>query len=226
MVFNRAHLVAISSLLALTAMASRADVPVMGSVTKNLGRAQECLNQGLYAEAQAYAKTTMFSSPVRYSVKNDPSRVCVEALGKWTDALGGQVTFVEVPENQADLNIEFCQSVRTSGRDIMGLATTRRSVHAWGGGQFTTRVSGSLEISLFAPNGLPASRDCQVNTTLHEVGHFLGLDDTMERGKVMGPIDLNRPITAPSIEEAMSLTALRDQATVVAQASVNLLAGR
>ena len=226
MVFHRAHSVAISSLIAFTAMASRAEVPVMESVSRNLGHAQQCLSEGLYAEAQAYAKTTTFEAPVRVSVQGDPSDVTIEALEKWSTALGGQVTFVLASEAEADLNISFKHGVRTSGRDIMGLATTRRSVHAWRGGQFSYQVSGSLEIALFTPGGLPTTRDCLVNTTLHEIGHFLGLDDTMQRGRVMGPIDLDHPITEPSSEEALSLTALQREASVVAEASVNLLAGR
>lgn len=226
MVFKRVNIVASTLLCAGTALAGQASVPVMESVARNIARAETCLAQGYYAEAQAYARTTGFSQPVRFSVSGDASAVAEEALAKWTDALAGQVTFERVPENEADLNIVFSNNVRTSGRDVMGLATTRRTVHAWSGGQFTARVSGSLEIATVSPLGLPVTRDCQVNTALHEIGHFLGLDDTMERGRVMGPIDLHHPITTPSVAEAASLVSLQDQAKEVARASTDLLASR
>jgi len=163
-----------------------------------------------FGEAQAYAEMTLFTRVVRYSVSNDMFGTARNALDQWQSCLQGEVVFVESPANQADLQIVFRPTTRFNGRDVMGLATTRRSVKAWYGDEFTYRVTGSIEIATYTPDGKFASLETMTNTTLHEVGHFLGLDDSRGKGFVMGPINPRRPVTFPDPAEVQCLIDLRE----------------
>ena len=164
---TRAIVVALTTLLALSAISIRAEVPVLKSVLKNLDHAQTCLDSGQIAEAQAYANTATFLRPIRVQVQNDSMDVMSEAFNIWESALGYQIQFDPSTEGFSDLTIDFKNRVPGGGHDVLGLATTRRSVHAWAGGQFTTRVTGSIEIATMTLNGLPMTRDLQLNIALH-----------------------------------------------------------
>ena len=84
---------ALSSLLAAGAWSDNA--PVLSSVARNVQHVEDCLADGRYGEAQAYAEMTLLTRTVTYSVTNDPSNVTRQALDLWQTTLGGQVNFVE-----------------------------------------------------------------------------------------------------------------------------------
>ena len=192
-----------------------AHAKVLDSVETNLAKARTCLEAERYQEAQAYAELTLLPRIVTYSANNDLLGIAKASLMTWEDALGGQVSFVECPWYDASLKFDFRPKLSFYGRDVLGLATTRRSVQNWGG-DFRTVLTGSIEVSTFLPNGDSASYVVMLSTAVHEVGHFLGLDDTSHRGSLMGPISTQKPTLAPQASELAALTSVRQQAGMVA----------
>lgn len=204
------------SLFALVVSASAtASTKLLDNVLANVDRVRECLATGKFKEAQAYAEMTLFARTVTYTTKNDVLGTARRALDIWQDSLGGDVVFVEAPANQADLVIEFKAGRISNGHEFMGLATTRRSVREWFGGEFTYRVTGAIEVATQTPQGQVVNLDVLMNTTLHEIGHYLGLDDSRGKGLVMGPINLQRPVTMPDAVEVDCLQDMRDSATTL-----------
>lgn len=183
------------------------------TVQQHLDRAGESLAAGNRAEAQAYAESAAMGRAVSVSFDEPYADVVQRALSEWEVGLG--VTFVQVPPSDADLRISFKQGVTNYGRRVMGLATICRKVTKWSPDTFTSRTSGCIEISTQTPDGLPVSRDVLASTTMHEIGHFFGLEDTMVRGRLMGPIDLVRPVLAPTPSEIDCLLRVRIEASQV-----------
>lgn len=204
-------------LLAASTGASSLDVRVLDSVRTNVLRAEAALAQGEFAKAEALADMTLVGRTVSYAVRNGSQELADEAVTRWTRALGGAVSFRQAPWNLADLRIEYKPAVKMQGRDVVGLATTRRQLMQWSGGQFAYRLTGSIEVAQNTSFGLPLADDAVLNTTMHEIGHFLGLDDSPVAGDVMGKIDTANPVTWPSESELVSLTTVRERAALLLQ---------
>ena len=50
------------------------------------------------------------------------------------------------------------------------------------------------------------------HAAMHEFGHVLGLDDSPREGDVMGPLDIDHPVSAPSALEVQTVLSFRAQA--------------
>lgn len=210
--------------LSLAVLATAEKPTLVDSVARQLDHATQSLVEGRHEEAQAYTEGLMATGTVSVWFAPKYETVARRALTVWEQALGA--TFVQTDEATADLRIEYRASVTTFGRRVMGLATVSRKVHAWGNDRFTHRTCGTLEVSLTDPTGNSVTDDVLLNTTLHEIGHFLGLEDTMTRGRVMGPIDLAHPVLEPTHEEVDCLLDLRAEATSLLDQVALKIAGR
>jgi hypothetical protein len=47
---------------------------------------------------------------------------------------------------------------------------------------------------------------------MHEMGHILGLEDSDRVGDLMGPLDVNHPVSGPKSYESEAVYELRSQA--------------
>lgn len=195
--------------LAGSVMAGADQGRLLPSVSRQLDRASVCLDSGRLSEAQAYADLTLLSREIGVSVAGDTFGVSWQALRDWEGALNGQVRFVPAPANLADLTIDYKTTVAMAGRDVVGTATCRRGVREWSGGVFTYHATGSLEVATQSPQGRGLSMAALKQATMHEVGHYLGLDDTPRAGSLMGPIDLFRPVSGPTQAELTVLFDMR-----------------
>lgn len=192
-------------------------VRMLQTVERNLNHARSCLDLLQFEEAQAYAQASAPPTTIRYSVTNDLTGVTERACRKWEEALEYKVRFEQTNEANADMKLRFVPKTGYYGHDAMGRAIVRRSVTQWKGGQFTLQLSGYLEVSQFWPDGRGASDEVMLNATLHEIGHFLGLDDTFQKGHVMAPIDSVNLALKPSSDESLALLVLKDEATALAE---------
>ena len=205
-------------------LSASADVGrLLPSVSRQLDRAESCLESGRLAEAQAYADLTLMSREIGVSVTGDVRGVSWSALQDWERALSGQVRFVASTPSRADLTIDFKPSIALAGKDVVGSATCRRGVREWSGGIFTYHVTGSLEIATRSPLGTELSVAALKQTAMHELGHFLGLDDTSKVGSLMGPIDLFRTVSGPTDAELNVLYDMRAQAVTIKDRAVMAL---
>ncbi|MBS1715699.1 MAG: hypothetical protein JST30_15330 [Armatimonadetes bacterium] len=203
---------------------ARADIGrLLPSVSRQLERAEACLESGRHAEAQAYADLTLLSRDIGVSVTGDVNGIAWSALEDWEQALGGQVRFVPASLSRADLTISFRPTVAMAGRDVVGTATCTRGVREWTGGVFTYRATGSVEVALCSPLGTTLSPASLKQATMHEVGHFLGLDDTSKVGSLMGPIDFAKTVAGPTSSELTVLVDMRAQANVIRDRAVMAL---
>jgi len=202
----------------------RADIGrLLPSVSRQLEQAQASLDSGRHAEAQAYADLTLLSREIGVTVSGDTAGVAWDALESWERSLNGQVRFIASSPSRADLTISFKPTVAMAGRDVVGTATCTRGVREWSGGVFTYRVTGSVEVALRSPYGTTLSAGSLKQATMHEVGHFLGLDDTSKAGSLMGPIDLSKTVSGPTQAELAVLTEMRVQANAIKDRAVMAL---
>lgn len=214
----------LSFTLSLAVLAAAEKPTLVASVARQLDHAAQSLMEGRHEEAQAYSEGLMSIGTISVWIAPEHKTVGQRALAVWEQALG--VAFVEGDESTSDLRIDYRDSVTNYGRRVMGLATVSRKVMSWGNDRFTHRTCGTLEVSLTDPHGNAVADDVLLSTTLHEIGHFLGLEDTMVRGRVMGPIDLIRPVLEPAHEEVDCLLALRAEASSLLDQVALKIAGR
>ncbi len=189
---------------------------LLPSVAKNLRHIDQCLQSGNLDEARAYVSMTLFERSVRYSLVEDEDGVGNEAVKRWESILGGTVVFEETPRNCADLVMRFEPAVDAIGHDVFGMAHCRRQVTRWSSGTYTYSQTGFLEVATHAPNGTLLNRETKLQAAMHELGHYLGLDDTPVVGELMGPVDMERPVVWPSWNELSALSDLRAQASLMA----------
>ena len=192
-------------------------VRLMQSVENSLSHAKSCLDLLQFEEAYAYAQASAPPSVIKYSVTNDLLGTSRIAFDRWEEALDHQVRFEQCGEESADLRINFIPKAGFYGHDAMGRAVIRRSVTRWSGNQFRLQLSGYLEVSTQWPDGSVASSDAVLNATLHEVGHYLGLDDTFKIGHVMSRINRDAAVSQPASEEVVAIKNLKEEATAVAE---------
>ena len=140
------------------------------------------------------------------------------SLKQWEQAVDGQTQFEIVSSGPASIRIRAANSVRLMGKEIAGHAVWSRDVQDWGLGQFRAKVSADIDLRYERPDGGYFSEDALVHATMHELGHVLGLWDSPEIGTIMGPLQLDRPVTALSQSEINSLMSARNQAWIVAEA--------
>jgi hypothetical protein len=156
-----------------------------------------------HAEVVAPSTLRVFICP-RASLQS--RSVTLEALRIWSGELNDLV-FVQTKENSAQVKITFAPELSVGGLAAGGYASWRR------GGSELLEAEVVLRTHI---NGTAMGREQMLQAALHEIGHVLGLSDSPSGG-VMGPLNLNRPVTHPSAAEVAALRAVREQAQSLAQ---------
>lgn len=139
-----------------------------------------------------------------------------DAVAMWDRALGPDFELDEVPADQpAEINVTFQPDVKQSGSEIAGFVTWRRRVVTGDGSPAHMDFSADVEVRTVMPDGTPMMLEHMRHTSAHELGHVLGLDDSPFFGDIMGPLDLQHPVTDFDAAELENLRAVRAEAEQV-----------
>lgn len=178
-----------------------------------LSYGNKALESGDAVAAEAASKAILLDE-VRFTLgPASPERQAIAraAMRSWEQALDGEVRFVEVAPSAAQLTFEWKPAVGHEGNHVGGLATWRRAVQRRGS-ECRAVYTAQIELSITAPDGTALNRDQMMQCALHEVGHILGLDDCRERGEVMSPLDMAKPVPQITKADLDALRAIRAKA--------------
>lgn len=199
---------------------SPVDARVLPSQRAYLDKGADLVAQGDVAQGTAYLDLAQSRVVLKVSVDCGPDACTAANLSAveksvrtWSEN-GADMTLV-APQ-QANVRIRIQPAVGAHGH-LAGHANWIKRVVRTGFQRFEPRVSADLCIGQTDSRGKALSVDALAYVTAHELGHVLGLDDTHRIGDLMGPNQVDHPVAGPSEAELQSLTALRNQAELVAR---------
>lgn len=219
--FFRASLLSALVSAASLGLAVERNPLIQPRVSELVDRAQFAATMGRYQEAMACTEAVMLKPVVALSVDfgglDEAARLKAEralhrATDEWETTFGGDTKFVFVGSGPADIRISYDSDVTHLGREVAGTATWSRQVYDWGTSGFTSYVSADIQLRTVLPGGGAMSEDALVQTSLHEIGHVFGLWDSAVQGEVMGPLNVDRPVTSLSFRERDAILEVRSVA--------------
>lgn len=189
---------------------------LLPDVERQLDKARSYALSGGWNYASAYTDTVVFSQNLRIFVPRDTPDSVRQTLEKatliWAAALESQTTFVFVQDPaEADIQTEAVTKLMVGGRQVAGHISWRRTVGPGDSGLVVGKTTAQIRLGLTGPGGRKLNERQMLQAALHELGHFLGLNDTNDPGHVMAPVDLRRPVLVPHAEEVQTLMDLRDE---------------
>lgn len=181
-------------------------------------QAQRDIQQGRWQMALAQADCILLSTPIRvwfgFDAKSRRNRGVVKNIRKamevWQRAMSDETLFeiVDDPE-QADVRISLVDEIRREGFHSGGTIRWERTILPTDEGGYETKYRAEICLALAGPNGRKLNSNQMVHAAAHELGHVLGLQDSLEVGNIMGPLDLRKPARRPSESEVLALTEVR-----------------
>lgn len=168
--------------------------------------------------AEAAKRAKLASLPKLVTVKierdDDDSHLAAarSAMQKWNDSLGYGL-FQEV-DGDANVVITYAKQVRSGRSLVAGLNNWTRTIDS----NDELSLQSSISIATRSPRGSALSQAQVEKTTLHELGHLLGLDDESSSDALMGPLSLDHEptINTPAL---IGLTELSRQAEEISAAA-------
>ena len=194
-------------------------------------RAENAAFMGQYEEAAACAEAVMMKPVLRVAVDNSgldfvtklkAQNALEKATQEWTRVLNGDVQFEIVSGRSADIRVTYNSDVRHIGREVAGVATWSRQVINLNG-NFVSRVKADIELRTIHPNGTAMSEDSMTQSSMHELGHVLGLWDSAVVGDVMGPLKMEAPATKLSNRELNAISEVRQTAYAIWESCVSAM---
>ncbi|MEZ0325988.1 MAG: matrixin family metalloprotease [Fimbriimonas sp.] len=206
---------------------SGSSAPLLDEVTNHLSEAQKCFDKGTFELAAAHADMVLVDQDLSVFVKfqNVPANVQPNALKamdqafkNWEEALKGSVKFTRsTDEEAADVVIRFKPDVRMGREPVAGFANWKRVIDKDGEGKIVSKFTSDLQIRTMTLNFKSMPMESMRHELMHEIGHVLGLEDTDSTGAIMGPLDMNKPISRPLPHEVKAVWDIRVQASKIRQ---------
>lgn len=199
---------------------------VLPSVNEHIDKARIKAQLGSYEEASGYAKAMLMEDQITVSVDygNTPDNqktwcdtAVAGAFDMWEKALGKEIKFVRVESKDAPhVRIKFDKDVTLNGGIVSGYINWSRSIEETKEG-FRPVFSADVFLRTTDPRGTKLSAKAMKHTCGHELGHMFGLDDASRVGILMGPLDVNNPVSAPSADEIETVMAIREECKLLAK---------
>jgi len=139
-----------------------------------------------------------------------------DAVALWERALGKDWDLTEAADGQpAEVQVTFQPDCQQNGAEVAGYVTWRRRVITDPNGSPHMDMTADVRVRTIRPDGSAMQLEHMRHTSAHELGHVLGLDDSPFYGDIMGPLDLNHPVTDFEAAELDNLRAVRAEAETV-----------
>ena len=202
------------SLLGVAGAFASPDKPSKGlaiesAASQHLETARTLAAEGKFLEALAHAQAVSLESPIVLQFTGSSYDLRIqEASQTWNQALGLEAFSLAPRGGNADVTFRFVDSLRSGSTEIAGLTDWKRQV--WYGPDYQCRITGIVRARTVLPNGSPVSAGAMRHILLHELGHVLGLTDGGDG--VMGPLDPDDPVLAPSQQEVRLIKVLAGEA--------------
>lgn len=175
--------------------------------------------------ARAHAQLILLDNEVDYAVlfqgvaANEQKR-CLEclhsAMREWEHELDGTIKFVEIPATPAsEIIVRFRPTVNMDKEPVAGYVNWSRTLSRAADGAVKSDFKADLQIRSRDLEGKAMPKDAMRHAAMHELGHVLGLDDSPREGDVMGPLDIDHPVSAPSPLEVNTVKDLRSRANEI-----------
>jgi predicted Zn-dependent protease len=209
--------------------------PVLPEVTKHLQEGFADVVNNTPVMARAEAQLILLDNQVKYSVsfENVPEKqraqcmTCLRsAMAEWEHDLDGTIQFSQVPSvsgkttgtsarEPAEVTVRFRPSVTMKKEQVAGYVNWSRTLNASEDGTVSAKFSADLQIRVKDLDGRRMPPEAMRHAAMHELGHVLGLDDSPTEGDVMGPLDIENPVSAPTNLEIQTVKSLRSQANEI-----------
>ena len=197
---------------------------LLPDLPEHLEYAEKDLDQGQVTDALAHIDLILMSHMhYHLNFNNVPAETQPEckaafedAVAMWERALGKDWDLSEATDGQpAEVQVTFQPDVQQSGAEVAGYVTWRRRVVNAADGSPHMDMSADVFVRTIRPDGSAMLLEHMRHTSAHELGHVLGLDDSPFYGDIMGPLDLNHPVTDFEASELENLRAVRTEAEQV-----------
>lgn len=200
-------------------------VTIEPAAQQHLDSARSLTAEGKFLEAIAHAQVISLESPIslQSTGSNFDERIA-DASETWNRSLGLTAFAIASRGVQPDINFRFVPELRNGNTEIAGLTDWSREV--WYEPDYRCQIKGLVRARTILPGGKTVSNEAMTQILLHELGHVLGLADGGDG--VMGPLDPDRPILAPSQQEIRLLKVFIGEARRVRTQSsfIGVLDGR
>ena len=195
---------------------------VLPEVVGHMRDGRACLASGDRALAAAHARLILVSHQIKIRISTagfSPveadrcRRALIEACDIWQRALDDSFEFILVDaQTQADVYAIFQPDVRLQGEQVAGYVRWQRTLQADAGKVVLQGFRADMQLRTETPGGQPMPLAAMRHEACHELGHVLGLDDTDKVGAVMGPLDIEHPVSGPTVAEIDTVRQIRQDA--------------
>lgn len=177
-------------------------------------------------EASGYAQAMLMGMQIRVNVDygnsvqlEDCDKAVSGAFEMWEQAIGRQVQFVRVDDpKEAEVRIKFDKNVKLKGQIVSGFINWSRKIETVEG-RVKPIFNADIQLRTTDPRGRLMTWEAMRHTCGHEFGHLFGLDDSKQIGKLMGPLDLRKPVSKPDESEVETVLAIREECQSIIQKS-------
>lgn len=212
----RGRIITVLAATAIAALGYGGAPGLFQDLRQHLTLARACVTSGRSDTALAHASLVSPDRVLR--VRVDCAGVAAAQQGLYRNALNGafdlweaalgQRLFEVVETGAFDVTVQFEPDVNSNGNEVCGRSEWTRGV-LYPDTDPVVVFRASVQVRSKWPNGSTLSYEQLRACAAHELGHVLGLEDSPNRGDLMGPMDIAHPALCVRPSEAADLIEAR-----------------